>query len=115
MRKIHAAGAFALIAALTACSSNTAKAKADSVAAADSAAVQDSIRAAVQHVNDSLAAAAGNAAIVAAPTTSSPNGTTGETHKSNDPATSGNVIGRDSAHGPIGTMDANGKITKIKR
>jgi hypothetical protein len=115
MRKLHVSAAFVVVAAIAACSSDAAKAKADSAVAVDSAAVQDSIRTAVQHTNDSLAAAAGNAAIQGAPTSSPATGTTGETHKSNDPATSGNIIGRDSAHGPIGTMDANGKITKIKK
>jgi hypothetical protein len=110
-----AVAALCVSAVISACSSNASKAKADSVAASDSVAVQDSIRAAIAHTNDSLAAAAGNAAANgAAPTT----GTTGETRKVNDPATANppaGIIGRDSAIGPVGSMDANGKVTKLKR
>jgi len=102
-------------AALACSSGDGAKAKADSVAAHDSAVMKDSINAAMAHTNDSLAAAAGNASGGAAPTV----GTSGETRKINDPATSnaapGNIVGRDSAVGPKGMMDANGNITKIKR
>ena len=103
-------------AVVTGCSGNAAKAKADSVAAHDSAAAVDSAHAAMAHTNDSLAAAAGNAAMNAPPPRT---GTTGETRKINDPATAnppaGTIIGHDSAFGPVGTMDAHGKITKIKR
>lgn len=117
-----AVAVFCASVATSACSGDAAKAKADSVAAHDSAAARDSVaaadsaRAAIAHTNDSLAAAAGNAGISGtAPTT----GTTGETRKVNDPATSnppaGNIIGRDSAVGPRGMMDAHGKVTRIKR
>lgn len=114
--KVRVAVAAICVAAVSACSGDAAKAKADSVAAYDSAAAADSVRAAIAHTNDSLAAAAGNAAMN---TTSPATGTTGETRKVNDPATSnppaGKIIGHDSAVGPVGMMDANGKVTKIKR
>lgn len=111
----------ALALAISACSGDAAKAKADSAAAHDSvaardSAVADSTRAAIARTNDSLAAAAGNAATSGAASTT---GTTGETRKVNDPATSnpppGKVIGRDSTFGPVGMIDSKGKITRIKR
>lgn len=108
-----------ILSAASACSNVAVKAKADSVAARDSAINQDSLKAAIGRTNDSLAAAAGNAAGNAAAIGSKrTTGTGGETRKVNDPATStappGTIIGRDSAVGPRGMIDANGHITKIK-
>lgn len=124
----HAPRVLALTAAaffMAACTTkDSSVAKEDSAEAHDSvAAIQahDSAVAAMKHTNDSLAAAAGNAMSSGA-ASGSTSGMTGETRKTRGSAKStsgsssgGKIIGRDSFALPVGTMDENGRITKIKR
>ena len=102
--------------AVSACSKKEAAPIVDSAAIAAKAdsVTRDSIQSAYARTNDSLAAAAGAAAAAGVPPAASKAGTAGETRKSGDPA-GGKIIGRDSMTMPVGTIDENGKVTKIKR